>query len=146
MGTTECLRCYRFMQRTPHVLEVHTESLDKCYTSEEAAIRTCPTAQQIRDKRTLSLMLFSKFKYGIMSIINVDIRYNLSIYSRIARFHITTLTIFPHSLVNRNFQSDVKLATTSGVLPYQWSVQFHVRPERWHRDHERVHGPHLKGL
>ncbi|KAG8236091.1 hypothetical protein J437_LFUL016142 [Ladona fulva] len=41
-GGARCIRCFQLSLRSMNVLSVLTEGLDKCYTSEEAAVATCP--------------------------------------------------------------------------------------------------------
>ena len=62
-GGAMCVRCFHLQLRSPHVLQVHTEGLDKCYTSEEAARETCPSVEDIRggkpSRHSLQIMLYS---------------------------------------------------------------------------------------
>ena len=57
------MRCFHLSVRSPHLLEVHTESLDKCYTNEKAALQTCPTREHIRTRRTMEIMLYSELAH-----------------------------------------------------------------------------------
>ncbi|CAL4137486.1 unnamed protein product, partial [Meganyctiphanes norvegica] len=57
-GGTDCVRCFHLSVRSAHILEVHTEGLDKCYTNEAAALTTCPTQDDINNKRTREVMLY----------------------------------------------------------------------------------------
>ncbi|XP_071453396.1 uncharacterized protein [Hetaerina americana] len=41
-GGAICIRCFHLSLRSRNVLSVLTEGLDKCYTSEEAAVCSCP--------------------------------------------------------------------------------------------------------
>ncbi|XP_046406160.1 uncharacterized protein LOC124171057 [Ischnura elegans] len=44
-GGAICIRCFHLSLRSPNVLSVLTEGLDKCYTSEDAAVCSCPEAR-----------------------------------------------------------------------------------------------------
>ncbi|XP_049781506.1 uncharacterized protein LOC126183504 [Schistocerca cancellata] len=41
-GAASCIRCFHVRLRSRNVLQVHTEGLDKCYTSEHVAEAKCP--------------------------------------------------------------------------------------------------------
>ncbi|XP_042243526.1 uncharacterized protein LOC121880402 [Homarus americanus] len=57
-GGTDCVRCFHLEFRSRHILEVHNEGLGKCYTNEEAALQTCPTLDDIRNRQTREIMLY----------------------------------------------------------------------------------------
>nr|XP_045585186.1 uncharacterized protein LOC123747194 [Procambarus clarkii] len=57
-GGTDCVRCFHLEFRSRHILEVHNEGLRKCYTNEEAALQTCPTVDDIRNRQTREIMLY----------------------------------------------------------------------------------------
>lgn len=56
-GGTDCVRCFHLQFRSRHILEVHHESLRKCYTNEEAALQTCPTPEKEHNRET-QIMLY----------------------------------------------------------------------------------------
>ncbi|GLH02738.1 Uncharacterized protein GBIM_08701, partial [Gryllus bimaculatus] len=47
-GATSCVRCFHLALRSPNVLQVHTEGLDKCYLTEERARASCPNEAALR--------------------------------------------------------------------------------------------------
>ena len=53
-------------------LQVYTEGVDKCYTTEEAAIATCPTRVDITTGQAREIMLYSKFSRIISEINYLD--------------------------------------------------------------------------
>ncbi|KAK8381580.1 hypothetical protein O3P69_018578 [Scylla paramamosain] len=57
-GGTACIRCFHLEFRSRHILEVHNEGLNKCYTTEEAALHTCPTKAHIKERKTREIMLY----------------------------------------------------------------------------------------
>ncbi|XP_042887996.1 uncharacterized protein LOC122263573 [Penaeus japonicus] len=57
-GGTDCVRCFHLQFRSRHILEVHNEGLQKCYTNEDAALQTCPTLEDIRNRQTREIMLY----------------------------------------------------------------------------------------
>ena len=59
-GGTNCIRCFELRLRSLNVVQIHTEGLDKCYTTEEAAVATCPTEQSIIQGQSKEIMLYSK--------------------------------------------------------------------------------------
>ena len=62
-GGTNCIRCFELTLRSLNVVQIHTEGLDKCYTTEEAAINkaTCSTDESIATGKTREIMLYSEF-------------------------------------------------------------------------------------
>ena len=59
-GGTNCIRCFELRLRSLNVVQIHTEGLDKCYTTEEAAVATCPTEESIIAAKSKEIMLYSK--------------------------------------------------------------------------------------
>ncbi len=59
-GGTNCIRCFELTLRSLNVVQIHTEGLDKCYTTEEAAMATCPTDESIATGKSREIMLYSK--------------------------------------------------------------------------------------
>ncbi|XP_063599370.1 uncharacterized protein LOC134775737 [Penaeus indicus] len=57
-GGTDCVRCFHLQFRSRHILEVHNEGLERCYTNEDAALQTCPTLEDIRNRETREIMLY----------------------------------------------------------------------------------------
>lgn len=62
-GGTNCIRCFELTLRSLNVVQIHTEGLDKCYTTEEAAMATCPTDESIAAGKSREIMLYSKFSF-----------------------------------------------------------------------------------
>jgi hypothetical protein len=60
-GGTNCIRCFELTLRSLNVVQIHTEGLDKCYTTEEAAMATCPTDESIATGKSREIMLYSEF-------------------------------------------------------------------------------------
>ena len=61
-GGVTCYKCINARLRSSNILQVHTSSLDKCYTTEERAIADCPTEIAIREKRAREIMLYRKLR------------------------------------------------------------------------------------
>ena len=59
-GGTTCSRCFRFVVRSSNVLQVYTDGLERCYTTEEAAQQRCPTDEKIMAGQMLEIVLYSK--------------------------------------------------------------------------------------
>ena len=59
-GGTNCIRCFEVRLRSLNVVQIHTEGLDKCYTTEEAAVATCPTEESIIQGKSKEIMLYSE--------------------------------------------------------------------------------------
>ena len=59
-GGTNCIRCFELTLRSLNVVQIHTEGLDKCYTTEEAAMATCPTDESIATGKSREIMLYSE--------------------------------------------------------------------------------------
>ncbi|CAL4076482.1 unnamed protein product [Meganyctiphanes norvegica] len=57
-GGVDCIRCFHIALHSANVIQVFTEGLDKCYTNEDAAIQTCPTIQDIQNRRAREIMLY----------------------------------------------------------------------------------------
>jgi len=57
-GGTNCIRCFELRLRSLNVVQIHTEGLDKCYTTEEAAVATCPTEESIIAAKSKEIMLY----------------------------------------------------------------------------------------
>ena len=60
-GGTNCIRCFELTLRSLNVVQIHTEGLDKCYTTEEAAKATCPTDESIATGKSREIMLYSEY-------------------------------------------------------------------------------------
>lgn len=56
-GSANCIRCFHLKLVARNVLQVHTEELSKCYTTEEAAERTCPDETTLRT-RSKEILLY----------------------------------------------------------------------------------------
>ena len=58
-GGTNWIRCFELtLIRSLNVVQIHTEGLDKCYTTEEAATATCPTDESIATGKSREITLF----------------------------------------------------------------------------------------
>ncbi|XP_045102880.1 uncharacterized protein LOC123499210 isoform X2 [Portunus trituberculatus] len=57
-GASQCFRCVNVRLVAAQVLQVWTPGLQTCYTTKEAAYQTCPTPDQIVQKRATLLMLY----------------------------------------------------------------------------------------
>ncbi|KAK6617638.1 hypothetical protein RUM44_005226 [Polyplax serrata] len=57
-GGGDCIRCFHLNLRSKNVLQVLTEGLDKCYTSEEAARNTCPKANSVTSHVVKEILLY----------------------------------------------------------------------------------------
>ena len=57
-GGTNCIRCFELTLRSLNVVQIHTEGLDKCYTTEEAATATCPTDESIATGKSREITLY----------------------------------------------------------------------------------------
>ena len=57
----DCYRCMRIQVRSPNVLQLHTRELDKCYTRENRARRTCPQDHEIYHRQSKELILLREF-------------------------------------------------------------------------------------
>lgn len=52
---TDCIRCFNVKLRSPNVLQIRTEALEKCYTKAEAAMATCPGDKEQDDSKEIVL-------------------------------------------------------------------------------------------
>lgn len=59
-GAQDCLRCFHLTMKTPNVIQLHTDGLERCYTNEEAARATCPSDKDIAKKKFKEMILFRK--------------------------------------------------------------------------------------
>jgi len=66
-GNAPCIRCFHLQLKSRYVLRVLTEGLDKCYSSDAAAERSCPDPEpdssldmSQRQRRFVHLLLYSK--------------------------------------------------------------------------------------
>lgn len=65
----DCFKCINIVLRSPNVLQVHTNNLDKCHANEEAALASCPSRQEIRERKATEMMLYkTRGFYGGSSI------------------------------------------------------------------------------
>lgn len=53
-GAEDCMRCFHLSMKSPNVIQLHSEGIERCYTNEEAARATCPTDKDVADSRTAS--------------------------------------------------------------------------------------------
>lgn len=59
-GAEDCMRCFHLTMKTPNVIQLHTDGLERCYTNEEAARATCPLDKDVADKKFNEIILFRK--------------------------------------------------------------------------------------
>ncbi|KAK7056584.1 hypothetical protein SK128_000487, partial [Halocaridina rubra] len=57
-GGQDCYRCFHVSLHSGNVIQIYTEGLNKCYSTEEAALQTCPTMHDIQTKRAREIMLY----------------------------------------------------------------------------------------
>ncbi|KAI2811489.1 hypothetical protein BLOT_002666 [Blomia tropicalis] len=50
-GAEDCMRCFHLSMKTPNVIQLHTEGIERCYTNEEAARATCPSDKDVQDRK-----------------------------------------------------------------------------------------------
>jgi len=76
-GNQNCIRCFHLTLKSPNVIQIQTEGLQKCYITEEAARATCPSEKDIREKRYKEYTLFRKHvPGGLQSTENVFCPFN----------------------------------------------------------------------
>ena len=56
--TQDCYKCISIVSRSPNVLQLHTNGLEKCHPTEEAAKASCPSRQEIRERKAAEMMLY----------------------------------------------------------------------------------------
>ena len=71
-GGTNCIRCFELTLRSLNVVQIHTEGLDKCYTTVEAATATCPTNESIATGKSREIMLYSKSSSLSRFLLRID--------------------------------------------------------------------------
>ena len=54
----DCFKCISIVSRSPNVLQLHTNGLEKCHATEEAAKASCPSRQEIRERKASEMMLY----------------------------------------------------------------------------------------
>ncbi|XP_045116251.1 uncharacterized protein LOC123507441 isoform X2 [Portunus trituberculatus] len=57
-GGENCYRCFHVSLHSGNVIQIYTEGLNKCYSSEAAALLTCPTLHAIKTRRVSEIMLY----------------------------------------------------------------------------------------
>ena len=57
-GGLTCYRCFNLELRSSNVLQIHTKDMDKCYTSEEAALATCVGDTEIHNHQATEIMMY----------------------------------------------------------------------------------------
>ena len=55
-----CYRCFRMKILSYSILQLHTKTLNRCFTREEMAIASCPSGIHIHSKHSKELILFRK--------------------------------------------------------------------------------------
>ncbi len=54
-----CYKCISMVSRSPNVLQIHTNGLqERCYHTEEEARLSCPSAQDVRERKAQEMMLY----------------------------------------------------------------------------------------
>lgn len=72
-GGSKCYRCVYLNVASPMVVQVWTMGLETCYTSEEAALSTCPPSQAMASKRAREIMLYKvRSAWGIPEVLEVE--------------------------------------------------------------------------
>ncbi|KAK8745085.1 hypothetical protein OTU49_000454 [Cherax quadricarinatus] len=54
----DCFRCFQISLHSRNVIQIYTEGLNKCYSTELAAHQTCPTLHSVKTKRASEIMLY----------------------------------------------------------------------------------------
>ncbi|KAH9389014.1 hypothetical protein TYRP_008366 [Tyrophagus putrescentiae] len=80
-GAEDCMRCFHLSMKTPNVIQLHTEGIERCYTNEEAARATCPLDKDVferrNDKKFKEIILYRKHvPGGLQSIEHVFCPFN----------------------------------------------------------------------
>nr|XP_045585367.1 uncharacterized protein LOC123747308 [Procambarus clarkii] len=57
-GGEDCFRCFHISLHSRNVIQIYTEGLNKCYSTEGAAHQTCPTLHTIKARRASEIMLY----------------------------------------------------------------------------------------
>ncbi|KAF7491320.1 hypothetical protein SSS_06808 [Sarcoptes scabiei] len=74
----DCMRCFHLSMKTPNIISLHTDGLERCYTNEEAARATCPLDKDIQQRKKFKeIILFRKhIPGGLQSIEHVFCPFN----------------------------------------------------------------------
>lgn len=59
-GAEDCMRCFHLSMKTPNVIQLHTEGLELCYITEEAARAKCPSDKDVAERKYTEITLFRK--------------------------------------------------------------------------------------
>ena len=128
-GGTNCIRCFELTLRSLNVVQIHTEGLDKCYTTEEAAMATCPTDESIATGKSREIMLYSEspplFLFFLAPLL-------LSSLDKLPSFadSLPVRSSSNDSLPCRNQRIERRSSRRPGVLPNQRPVCFHLFRQR----------------
>ena len=61
-----CYRCFRMKILSYSILQLHTKTLNRCFTREEMAIASCPSGIHIHSKHSKELILFRKILVNLI--------------------------------------------------------------------------------
>ena len=64
-GSGSCFKCLSIVARSQNVLQLHANDLNSCHSTEESAIQSCPTPQDVRERKATEMMFYkTKSFYG----------------------------------------------------------------------------------
>ena len=53
-----CFRCLSLVQRSPSVQQLHTRDVGQCHPTEELALASCPSKEELRSRQVTEMMLY----------------------------------------------------------------------------------------
>ena len=53
-----CFRCLSLVQRSPSVQQLHTREVGQCHPTEELALASCPSKEEVRGRQVTEMMLY----------------------------------------------------------------------------------------
>ena len=57
-GGITCYRCFHLSLHSSNILQIHTKGLNKCFTTEEAALATCVNQEEILGREVSEVMMY----------------------------------------------------------------------------------------
>ena len=126
-GGTNCVRCFELTLRSLNVVQIHTEGFDKCYTTEEAAMATCPTNESIASGKSREIMLYSEYSRSFFFYF---------FFSPLLLFLLPLLLLNLKKIkpfvfvVFRNERIERRCSDRTGILSGQWPLRFHLFCQR----------------
>ena len=132
-GGTNCIRCFELTLRSLNVVQIHTEGLDKCYTTEEAAMATCPTDESIATGKSREIMLYSESPSFFLAPLLPSLE-KLPPFADSFPVRSSSNAFLPY----RNQRIERRSSRRPRVLPNQWPVCFHLF-RQWRIDRSRQH-------